>query len=180
MRVEDCYQLGYVTKPHGLKGEVMIYLDVDYPEDYEEMESLLLLQKHQLVPFFIEHLSLQPGSKAIVKFEDVDTREAASKISGLEIYLPDTELPELDEDQFYYHEIVGYKMNQHDEVVGIIKAVISTGPQELFEVQSEGFEFLVPIVDEIVIAIDHENKIVTVELPDGLIEIYRNQDTDED
>lgn len=174
MRVEDCYQLGFVTKPHGLQGEVMIYLDVDYPEDYEEMESLLLLQKHQLVPFFIESIALQPGSKAIVKFEDIDSRDAATKISGLAIYLPLTELPDLDDDQFYYHEIVGYQMVEGGQRIGTIKGVISTGPQELFEVQADGFEMLVPIVDEIVTTIDHANNRVEVTLPEGLIDIYRN------
>jgi 16S rRNA processing protein RimM len=176
MKVDDCYQLGYVIKPHGLKGELMIYLDVDFPEEYEDLESLMLLQKHQLVPFFVEHIALQPGSKAIVKLEEISTREAAESLMATEIYLPLTALPDLEDDQFYFHEVVGYLMMEGDKLIGTITEVIDSGPQLLFEVSVEDFEILVPIVDEIVLAIDNDAKRVEVLLPDGLIDIYRNPD----
>jgi 16S rRNA processing protein RimM len=176
MKVDDCYQLGYVIKPHGLKGELMIYLDVDFPEDYENLESLMLLQKHQLIPFFVEHISLQPGSKAIVKLDEISTRESAEALMATEIYLPLSTLPDLDDDQFYFHEVVGYQMMQGGNLVGTITAVIDSGPQLLFEVAVDDFEILVPIVDEIIIEVDNDAKQVEVLLPDGLIDIYRNLD----
>ena len=54
MGFDDCYQLGNVVKTHGLRGELVIFLDVDHPELYQEMESVLVDMNGKLVPFFIE------------------------------------------------------------------------------------------------------------------------------
>ena len=53
MRKDECYRLGHIVKTHGLKGAVTIELDVDYPEEYDEMESVFLEQSGNLIPFFI-------------------------------------------------------------------------------------------------------------------------------
>ena len=79
MTVEDCYQLGYITKPHGLKGEVQVLLDVDYPQEYKTLESVFVQQGQQLVPFFISAISLN-GDRAIISFEDTDTLDLAKAL----------------------------------------------------------------------------------------------------
>lgn len=53
MNIDDCYQLGYIIKPHGLKGELQLLLDVDSPEDYQNLESVFVRQGQQLVPFLL-------------------------------------------------------------------------------------------------------------------------------
>ena len=58
MREEDCYQLGEVIKTHGLKGEVSVLLDVDFPEEYSELESVFLQMEGNLVPFFIDSIQI--------------------------------------------------------------------------------------------------------------------------
>ena len=57
MHVDDCYQLGYIVKPHGLKGEVQIFIDSDDPQAYQNLELVFVQQGQQLVPFFIESIS---------------------------------------------------------------------------------------------------------------------------
>jgi 16S rRNA processing protein RimM len=74
MNKDNCFQLGYVSKVHGLHGEVTVVLDVDFPEDYEELKHVFIEQKTRLVPFFIEHFVSQPNNKVLAKFEDFDTR----------------------------------------------------------------------------------------------------------
>lgn len=175
MRLEDCFQLGYILKPHGLKGELMIYLDVDQPDEYNDLESLLLFQRQQLVPFFVEYLAPQPGSKAIIRLEDIDSREKAEKLTGTEVYLPLETLPSLEENQFYFHQVVGYEMLENEAVIGEVTAVIDSGLQDLFEVQAEGYSFLVPIVDEIVLHVDQAAAKIHVKLPEGLLDVYRNE-----
>ena len=88
MKIDDCYQLGYITKTHGTKGEVTAFFDVDFPEDYEDLESVFLLQGGKLVPFFIEGISMQQKGKFIIAFEDVTTIAEAEKLKGVELYLP--------------------------------------------------------------------------------------------
>ena len=73
MDKDSCFQLGYIAKVHGLHGEVVAVLDVDYPEDYENIEHVFVAQNSRLVPYFLEHFVLQPNNKALAKFEGFDS-----------------------------------------------------------------------------------------------------------
>ena len=108
MQKSECFSLGKITKPHGLKGEVTIWLDVDIPENYIGLDGLFLEIKGQLVPYIIEELQIR-GKKSIVKFEDINSIEATESIIDAEAYLPIKKLPKLKGKQFYYHEVIGYK-----------------------------------------------------------------------
>lgn len=175
MRIDDCYQLGYVTKPHGLHGEVHIFLDVDFPEEYNKLESVFVAYKNApqtLVPFFIDTLKLS-GSKAIVKFEDIDTIEQAETLKEAQLFLPLEALPKLQEGQFYYHEIIGYTVHDKNEgELGVIQEIYALAGQDAIAMEYQGKEVLIPINDAIVLSADHEKQIVHVDLPDGLLAIY--------
>ena len=174
MRIDDCYQLGYVIKTHGLDGEVSILLDVDVPDDYHALESVFLAAKgsETLVPFFLEHIVIQQN-KALVKFEDIDTIEQAEPLVKAELYLPLTSLPALSDDQYYYHEIVGFQViDQQLGNLGTIKDVYSTAGQDLIAMDYQGKEALIPINDNIVVRVDKAQSTVHVDLPEGLLEVY--------
>jgi 16S rRNA processing protein RimM len=59
MDIENCYKIGYVIKPHGLKGGVTVSLDADIPNDFSSLETVFLQEAHSLVPYFIESVSLK-------------------------------------------------------------------------------------------------------------------------
>src|SRR5688500_16311551 len=107
MDIENCYKIGYVIKPHGLKGGVTVSLDADIPNDFSSLETVFLQEAHSLVPYFIESVSVK-GNKAFVKFEDVNTPEAAEQISKHSMYLPKTERPKSARGEFYDDEIIGF------------------------------------------------------------------------
>lgn len=173
MKVDDCYQLGYIIKPHGLKGEVLAFLDVDFPEEYENLESVLLLRQNELVPFFVEACSIQPPQKARLRLEDIESREQAEELSGSELYLPLSNLPDLTGDQFYYHEVIGFSLLDQSETIGSIENVISTGRQDLFTVRTTSDkEVLIPITEEVIQKIDRDKKQVITELPAGLVDVF--------
>jgi 16S rRNA processing protein RimM len=181
MTKEDCYLLGKITKPHGLKGELAIWLDVDYPEEYEDLDSVLLEIKGQLVPHFIEEIQIR-ANKSIIKFEDIDTIEEAQKLVNSDIYLPEDNLPELEgDDEFYYHEIIDFDVV--DEVkgkLGKVLAVYTSDRQDLIAMNYEGNEILIPIDDDIVKTVDREKKELYTHLPDGLLEVYLNDSTSQE
>lgn len=171
MKRDDCYQLGQVIKSHGLKGEVSIALDVDFPEEYQELESVFLLINEKLVPFFIEYIQIN-GNKAIVKFEDIDAIEDTANILKTSLFLPLDFLPELDEGKYYFHQLVGCEVFQMNKPLGIVKEVIDLSSNELLVVIVDQHEVLIPIQDEILKKVDVKNKRIDVELPDGLLELY--------
>ncbi|MGG7036335.1 MAG: ribosome maturation factor RimM [Flavobacterium sp.] len=173
MRKEECFYLGKIAKKFSFKGEVLIYLDTDEPELYEEMESVFVEFNKNLVPFFIENSSLYKSDFLRVKFEDVDSEEEADEIMGCGIYLPLSMLPKLEGNQFYYHEVVGFEVvDKRLGNVGIIQSVNDTTAQPLFEVLKGDVEILIPMIDHFLVEIDRKNKKVIMDLPEGLIEMY--------
>jgi len=173
MRKEDCFYLGKIAKKFSFKGEVLIYLDTDEPELYENMESVFVEFNNNLVPFFIENSNLHKGDFLRVKFEDVDDEAEADAIMGCEIYLPLNMLPKLEGNQFYYHEVIGFEIeDQRLGVFGKIVSINDTSAQPLFEVVNGNVEILVPMIDQFLVKIDRENKKVIMNLPEGLVEMY--------
>ncbi|AWV96860.1 ribosome maturation factor RimM [Arcticibacterium luteifluviistationis] len=173
MTKEECYFLGKITKPHGLKGEVILWMDVDVPELYENMESVFLEVNGELVPYFFEDLQIR-GKKSIAKFEDMETIEETESIINCEVYLPIDNLPVLDKKTFYYHELPGFQLKEEKtgEIIGVVTKVYEGAGQDLIAFEIEGTEVLVPISDDIVKEIERDNNILNVNLPEGLIEIY--------
>lgn len=182
MTKEECYELGRIIKPHGLKGEVQIMLDVDYPEDYEDLESVFVEQKGELVPYFITSIKVRTNL-VIVKFEGVDNSDVALKLKNALLYLPEDQLEELEEDEYYFHDLIGCTVFDatHGEL-GKIKAVHTMPAQNLLEVEHQNKEVLIPITDTIMVKVDKEAKRVDVNLPEGLLEVYltENHNPNED
>ncbi len=173
MKKDQCYHLGKITKPHGLKGEVQIWLDVDLPEAYETLEALFLEQKGELIPYIIEQIQIR-GKKSILKLEDFKKIEDTEKIVGLEVYLPLKKLPKLKGKQFYYHDVIGYEVcdKTPENKVGKLAAIYESTGQDLFAVLKDEKEILIPIVDDFIVSIDHEAEQIVVSVPDGLIDLY--------
>ncbi|AXG73438.1 16S rRNA processing protein RimM [Flavobacterium arcticum] len=173
MRKEDCFYLGKIAKKFSFKGEVLIYLDTDEPELYENMESVFVEVNKHLVPFFIISSSLHKNSFLRVRFEDIDNEEEADNIMNNEVYLPLTELPELEGNQFYFHEIIDYAVE--DERLGDIGNIVGindSSAQPLFEIKKGNIEILVPMIDDFIVKIDRENKKVILDTPEGLVDLY--------
>ena len=173
MRKEDCFYLGKVAKKFSFKGEVLVYLDTDEPELYEEMESVFVEFNKNLVPFFIDSSSLHKNDFLRVQFEDVDSEEEADKLLGCAVYLPLSHLPNLEGDKFYFHEVIGFEIeDQRLGVIGVIQSVNDSTAQPLFEVLNGSVELLIPMIDLFLVEIDRPNKKVKMNLPEGLVEMY--------
>ena len=174
MTKEDCFQLGHITKTHGLKGEVVFYLDVDDPKIYADLDSVLVEIKGELLPYFIESLAIVKASRAIVAFEEIETIEQAERLINCPLWLPIDNLePINDNDRFYFHEIVGMQVidSNHGEL-GIVKGVYAMNAQDLIAMDYKGQEVLIPINSDITRTVDRANQKLNVTLPDGLLEIY--------
>ncbi len=176
MQKSECFSLGKITKTHALKGEVIIYLDVDFPEEYEDLEAIFLDIKGQLVPYIVEELQIK-GKKSILKLEDINSIDDAYKIVNCDVYLPLTALPALKGNQFYYHEVIGFEIfdTNTQSTVGKLKAIYESTGQDLFAIDMDEKEVLIPIVDEFIKKVDRENQSIHVQLPDGLIDVYTKE-----
>lgn len=173
MRKEDCFYLGNIVSKYSFKGEVLVKLDTDDPEIYENMESVFVSLGNNLVPFFIKRCRLHKSNLLRIDFEEVKSESDADRIMKSGLYLPLTMLPKLTGNKFYYHEIVGFAMidSVHGDI-GIIQSVNDTTAQALFEVEKDGAQLLIPISDDIITKVDRENKRILVTTPEGLVDLY--------
>jgi len=181
MNIDDCFLLGHIVKTHGIKGQVVAFFDVDYPEDYDDLESVFLEQQGRLIPFFIDKMEPVQKGRFIITFEDIKTIEQAEKLRNVSLYLPLDELPELEEGQFYFHEVIGYQVvDQNHGPLGTVKDFYDMPQQQLMAMEDNGQEMLVPVLDEVFVRADHEAKVLHVNLPEGLLEVYTQPGTPED
>jgi len=173
MQKEDCFYLGKIVKKYSFKGELLVKLDTDNPSTYTKMESVFIDKNKSLIPFFIERSSLHKSTLLRVKFEDIDSEEDADKLLKSELYLPLEFLPQLTGNKFYYHEIFGFEAEDLSfGLIGIIKGVNDSTNQAILEIDRNGSEILIPLIDDFIKSVDREQKKIILEVPEGLIDIY--------
>jgi len=173
MNQDACFLLGHIVKTHGTKGQVVAFFDVDYPEDYDDLESVFLEQQGRLVPFFIDSMEPQPKGRYIIRFEDIKTMEQAETLRSTALYLPLDELPELEDDQFYFHDVIGYTVvDENHGRLGTVKEFYDLPQQQLMSMNYLDQEMLIPVMGEILLRANHEAKELHVKLPEGLLEVY--------
>lgn len=173
MKKEDCFYLGKIVTKYSFKGELLIKLDTDQPELYEALDAVFIDVRNTLIPFFIETSQLHKSDLLRVQFEDVNTEADADALIKCEVYLPLEFLPKLEGDKFYFHEVIGFAVEDVNYgKVGILVGINDTTAQALFEIEHEGKQILIPMNDEFIDKVDKKNKIIIVKTPEGLIDLY--------
>lgn len=171
MDKKDCFYLGRVTKPWGVKGQMALFLDVDEPADYAGLDSAFVEIKGQLVPHFftVDHLD---GNRAVVTFDEL-TPDQAHALAGHALYLPLDLLPKLTGNRFYFHEVVGFRVvdSQHGDI-GVLEQVVEYPAQPLFQIMKNGTEVLLPVIDQVIDRVDRDSRTIFVTAPNGLIDLY--------
>ena len=173
MEKADCFHLGYVAKLHGFKGEVSLFLDVTNPEDYETLDAVFIEINGQLTPFFVTAFKLKNKGFAAVKFEGVTSENDARILLRKNLFLPAQILPKLSGNNFYDHEVVGYRvMDSLFGEVGILESIIDLQVNPLIQIMNGSKEVLVPLIEGLVQKVDRANKTLHITAPAGLIELY--------
>ncbi len=176
---DNCVKVGYVGKPHGVKGEISVSLfDGFYSEDLEP-EFLLLDIDNGLVPFYIESLRIKGSKTLLVKFEDLNSEDKARDLVAVEVYVESKDITS--EEEFHGGSFVGYTVvDQIKGNIGIISGINEISNNPLFIIDCDGDEILIPINPDFIVGVDDENKVVDVNLPEGLVDLYLGDNDDED
>lgn len=166
-------EIGYISKPHGIKGEVFLRLHSDTPTWSEEPKEFEI-QTRQARSFKSSWESMRAHKNGlIVKFEECAGRNEAESLIGSKVYLEKKHFESKSEDSPYYHELLGLEVLDKDEKpLGIIKDMLFTGHQDVLNIETEsGDKFMAPYVDAFVLKTDFENKKIYLDLPEGLIDL---------
>lgn len=173
MTKTDCFQLGYIAKLHGYKGEVSLFLDVSDPSKYSEMDAFYVEIDEQLIPFIVESSKQKGKGQIAFKLEGIDSEAEAKKLLKKAVYLPDALLEPLDDKHFYDHEVIGFEVVDSSQGnIGVLKDVFDSTSTTLLQVFKGEDEILVPLLPELVQKVDRTNKKLLVECPEGLLDLY--------
>lgn len=169
IRKEEVYKIGVFNKPHGIHGKLSFTFTDDI-FDRVEAEYLICMLDGILVPFFMEEYRFRSDSTALVKLEGIDTAERARMFTNVEVYFPIKHTEGAEPDELSWDFFVGFRMEEiHHGKLGEITDVDTSTINTLFVVDYQGEELLVPAQEEFIVDIDRKHKVVTVDLPEGLI-----------
>ena len=181
MTLDETYQLGYLIKTHGLRGQLVAHFDVDDISAYTKLKTVYLAlagAPTKLVEHQIEKVQSQSGNKVLIKLRGIDRIEEAESLRGSQLHLPLAALPELEEDQFYFHDVIGFiVIDEHLGTLGTVENFYELPQQDMLAMRYQGQEVLIPVVDELISHADHAKKEIHVNLPDGLLDVYLKPST---
>lgn len=170
--------VGHITKAHGTKGELLLWPLTDRPEEvFVPGRTLLVGDQEGALPPDAPSLVIErsrPFKRGyIVKFETLDSRDAADDILRRYVLVPSAALPPLEPGEIRYHELLGCTVETvRGERVGVVREVFETEPNHLLEVKSEnGRLHLIPFAERIVRQIDRDAKRIVIDPPEGLLEL---------
>lgn len=168
IKESEVYPIGILNKPHGVKGEITFTFTSDV-WDRMDADYLICEVDGILVPFFLEEYRFRTDHSAIVKFHGMDTVEDVQEMTGLKVYFPHSLTPHGDEEESYdWQYFQGFLVEDaNGHKLGMIDSVDDATENVLFEIGN----LLVPAADDLILDIDHEGKIIKMQLPEGLTEL---------
>lgn len=180
MNLKEFYTIGYVRRVIGVKGEMGINLDVDNPARYKGLDAVVFLKDGNQNAVELTQAIVR-GTELLIKVKGTTTPEDAKKFVGSTCMLPLAALPKLEETQFYFHEIPGFKVvdASHGEI-GVVKEVMERIFQPVIIIRQGFEEILIPVASDIIQKVDRENKTLYIKAPEGLIELYLKKSDEEE
>ncbi|MCA9901392.1 MAG: 16S rRNA processing protein RimM [Ardenticatenaceae bacterium] len=165
----DFIVIGQITKPHGVRGEVRVKPHTDEPERFSWLEQVYVGAEDPR-PMAVEQARVHQGM-VLLKLTAVSTRAAAESLRGEWLLVPEDEALPLEEGEYFLFELEGLTVVTTDgETLGTLTGIIETGANNVFVVQGDRGELLLPDIDDVVQDIDFENGRMLVTLLPGLIQ----------
>lgn len=173
--------IGRVAKSHGIKGEVVVEVRTDDPDDRFAVGTVLRGRKPrsnaQPVTHTVDAVREHSG-RLLLRLNGIDDKTAADELRGILFVVESTELPPSDDpDEFYDHELEGLTVVLTDgSVVGTVREVLHSAAGELLSItptadeQSGRAEILVPFVSAIVTSVSLADKTIEIDPPEGLLD----------
>ena len=163
--------VGSIVKAFGIRGEVVIRPMTDSPARFRKLKNVLLGDRHGNVrTFALKHVSIDArGVRA--RLERIDTRTEADKLVGAILYVDTTDRVRLPKGRHFIHEMIGLKVRDQDgSPIGVLKDVLKLPGQDVYVIDRDGKEILVPAVKEFVTRVDVGEGTMTVKLIEGMLE----------
>lgn len=162
-----------IVKVRGIRGEVACDIETDFPDRFETLERVTLWMPDDTRRFFDVEDCWFHQDRVVLKLEGIDTRTDAERLVGGRLVIAESDARELEEDEFYEYEIVGSAVVTADGLnVGRVTKLMRTGGTDVLVIEdAQKREVMIPFADEICVEVDIESRRITVNPPEGLLEI---------
>jgi 16S rRNA processing protein RimM len=169
---DEMATVGRIARAHGLRGQVIVNLDTDFPEERFQPGAELFVERDRRVePLTITTVRFQQG-RPVIGLRGVDDVNAATTLAGIELRVPRDWLAPLPVGTFYRHDLVGCQVETGDgRLVGIVTAVEGDFGGSRLVVDTPRGELQVPLAVEICPTIDPAARRIVIAPPDGLLEL---------
>ncbi|MGG2095865.1 ribosome maturation factor RimM [Bacillus sp. S13(2024)] len=167
------FNVGKIVNTQGVKGEVRVISRTDFPEERYKVGNILYIWQEKVAePLAVKVTShRQHKSFDLLKFEGYNNINEVEQLKGSLLKVPEEQLGELPEGEYYYHEIIGCTVVTEDgETIGTIKEILSPGANDVWVIkQPKGQDVLIPYIEEVVLQVNIDEKLVTIQVMEGLL-----------
>ena len=157
-----------VLRPHGVRGELKVRLETDFPERFSLLSRVYL--GPEFLPFELQSFRNLPDY-GLLKLEGLDDRTAADALRGMDVQIPIAEAIPLGAGEYYEYQVVGLEVYSADgERLGTVEEVLLTGSNPVYVIAGPDGEILIPGLPDVVLDVDLEGGRMVVSLPPGLLD----------
>jgi len=168
-RIPEYLTIATVLAPWGLKGEVRVRIETDFPDRFALLARVYLGREHQ--PYDLQGFRLHGRGGGLLKLGGCDDRDAAQLLRGMAVQIPLTEAIPLEPGEHYVHQIEGLTVyTEEGDSLGAIEQVLFTGSNDVYVTRGPRGEVLIPALEEVVLNVDIEAGHMIVRLPPGLLD----------
>lgn len=170
---EKMYNVGKIVNTHGIRGELKIVPLTDFPEERFAQGAKLTFvhpEDGRMLPVVVD-AARDHKNMYIVKFHGFDNINDVEKYKGWMLKVEEQFQTELEDDEFYYHEIIGCQaFTEEGELLGVIAEILSPGANDVWVIERpQAKPLLVPYIDDVVLEVNIEEKRVVIRLLEGLL-----------
>lgn len=168
--MEQLLQVGVITQPHGVRGEVKVFPTTDDPVRFKKLKKVILDTGKEKLDLEVEHVKFFKQF-VIVKFKEFDNINDIERYKRCPLLVTRENAVSLEEDEYFVADMIGMKVITEDGIeFGTLSDVMETGANDVYVIDSkEHGEVLMPAIKECVLNVDMESGIITVHLMNGLI-----------
>ena len=161
--------IGKIAKPQGIRGEVIINVETDFPSRFFDQKVFLVrLQHSEPIELIAENVRMHKD-RIVLKFQGINDRNAAEELRDREIVIPIANRYTQDEDFYYHFELVGMiVISTEGKTLGTVSEVMTGTGQDVLVVKDKGREILIPFHKDICIDVNREEKKIIASMPEGL------------
>lgn len=166
----DYYNVGKVTSPHGIKGEIKVYPLTNVPERFYDIPYVWVFYEKDIpYKYEIENVKITSKGMVLLKLKGIDSRNDAEKLKGLFLKVDAENALELEEDEYFITDLIGMKVyTEEGELIGTLEEVLQTGANDVYIVKAKEREVLLPAIKEVIKKVDIEGRVMIVRLLEGL------------